>query len=434
VSTLLLQPPIIERAAPPGNRTALDRSSAPCSAAPPISQQLAQLFRRAGLARADVRLIASVYAFVVVLIIFATLASRFGHAAAFQWGAHLMNVPLAAIGLGALALSTAAVGTALYFAGRARNRAIIIGLGVAILGCLGFIATVAIDLDAKRYYGIRPAAAFKPNDRYVARQFGVKLPKRTPGKRAVTPGMLAAPVVSRTVDAPNGRKLFFGTCASCHGFGGEGLPGQGKTLVGNEFVGQRDDAAMLGFLKIGRPPWDPLNTTKVQMPPRGGNPRLNDDDLRDIVAHLRTLKPAAPIAASTAGVDSAGGAASAPTAVAGTAADASAGGSSLLLPGWIMPSPPPGPLGLADEFQREKARPEWKAPADGVAFANSFCRTMELGGIHAGLVTAALLVLLVQAVRGRISVERRAPLALGVIASAVLTASWCIIFPFVYLL
>jgi disulfide bond formation protein DsbB len=44
------------------------------------------------------------------------------------------------------------------------------------------------------------------------------------------------------------------------------------------------------FVTKGRDPSDPLSTTGVQMPPRGGNPALTDQDLADIVAYVRTLE------------------------------------------------------------------------------------------------------------------------------------------------
>lgn len=46
---------------------------------------------------------------------------------------------------------------------------------------------------------------------------------------------------------------------------------------------------MVAFLKVGRDPSDPLNTTGVAMPPKGGNPALSDQDLLDIVAFVRTI-------------------------------------------------------------------------------------------------------------------------------------------------
>lgn len=51
----------------------------------------------------------------------------------------------------------------------------------------------------------------------------------------------------------------------------------------------RDDGAVLQFLLEGRLADHPDNTTGVAMPPKGGNPSLDDQALLDIVAFLRTL-------------------------------------------------------------------------------------------------------------------------------------------------
>jgi len=92
----------------------------------------------------------------------------------------------------------------------------------------------------------------------------------------------------------HGTTLFASTCAACHGKDAKGLPALGKSLANNEFVRKLDDDALLAFVKKGRDPGDPANTTKVGMPPKGGNPALSDDDLLDVIAFLRTLQPPAP--------------------------------------------------------------------------------------------------------------------------------------------
>jgi len=88
-----------------------------------------------------------------------------------------------------------------------------------------------------------------------------------------------------------GRTKFIGTCASCHGQDAKGIPKQGKDLTNNAFVKSKSDDDLLYFLKIGRPAGDPDNTQGVDMPPRGGNPALQDADLKNIIAYLRTLSP-----------------------------------------------------------------------------------------------------------------------------------------------
>ena len=44
---------------------------------------------------------------------------------------------------------------------------------------------------------------------------------------------------------------------------------------------------LANFINIGRPAGDPANMTGVDMPPRGGNPSLTDQDIRDVSAYLK---------------------------------------------------------------------------------------------------------------------------------------------------
>ncbi len=91
-------------------------------------------------------------------------------------------------------------------------------------------------------------------------------------------------------NAAAGAEVFQGTCATCHGPDAMGIEGLGKSLHDNAFVQGLTDAEMVAFIQVGRPASDPLNTTGVDMPPRGGNPSLSDQDLYDVVAFVRTLQ------------------------------------------------------------------------------------------------------------------------------------------------
>jgi len=87
-----------------------------------------------------------------------------------------------------------------------------------------------------------------------------------------------------------GQKVFLTTCATCHGKDAKGLPKLGKNLHSNEFVQSKSDDELVAFVQHGRPVDDPLNTTHVAMPPKGGNPALTDDDIKHVVAFVRTLQ------------------------------------------------------------------------------------------------------------------------------------------------
>jgi disulfide bond formation protein DsbB len=90
-------------------------------------------------------------------------------------------------------------------------------------------------------------------------------------------------------DPEAGKKQYDMICIACHGPGGEGIEGLGKPFTTSEFLRERSDEEMVAFIKVGRPSGDPLNTTGVDMPPKGGNPALTDDQILDIIAFVRTL-------------------------------------------------------------------------------------------------------------------------------------------------
>jgi mono/diheme cytochrome c family protein len=86
-----------------------------------------------------------------------------------------------------------------------------------------------------------------------------------------------------------GEKVFMTTCATCHGKDAHGLPKLGKDLHSNQFIHEKTDQELIDYVKVGRLATDPLNTTGVAMPPKGGNPALSETDIANVVAYLRTL-------------------------------------------------------------------------------------------------------------------------------------------------
>jgi cbb3-type cytochrome c oxidase subunit III len=81
----------------------------------------------------------------------------------------------------------------------------------------------------------------------------------------------------------------FASCAACHGADARGIPGLGKDLVATEYMQTHTDEEVKQLVISGRPIWDPDNTTGIEMPSRGGNPTLSDDDVLAIIAYLRSL-------------------------------------------------------------------------------------------------------------------------------------------------
>ncbi|GJM18170.1 MAG: hypothetical protein DHS20C14_03830 [Phycisphaeraceae bacterium] len=115
----------------------------------------------------------------------------------------------------------------------------------------------------------------------------------------------SAPLVSvedwiiETVDADGGERvagldgvghdLFISSCSACHGQAGEGMEGLGKPLSASDFVASKTDEELVTFIKMGRPIWDAENTTGIDMPSKGGNPAITDEQLADIVTFIRGL-------------------------------------------------------------------------------------------------------------------------------------------------
>lgn len=93
-----------------------------------------------------------------------------------------------------------------------------------------------------------------------------------------------------TGDPAAGEELYGQVCIACHGPGGAGIEGLGKPFTTSDFLHSSTEVELLAFVKTGRPISDPANTTGVDMPPKGGNPALTDEQILDIIAYIQTLK------------------------------------------------------------------------------------------------------------------------------------------------
>jgi disulfide bond formation protein DsbB len=131
---------------------------------------------------------------------------------------------------------------------------------------------------------IRPAtqAAEQPADEAISTHLTSQTSAQTESQARAAQPLLGDPA--------NGQQQFTMTCSACHGPAGEGIAGLGKDLTASEFVTGQTDAELIDFIKVGRDPGDPLNTTGVGMPSKGGNPALTDEDLQDIVSFMRTIQ------------------------------------------------------------------------------------------------------------------------------------------------
>lgn len=113
---------------------------------------------------------------------------------------------------------------------------------------------------------------------------GSKEPTPVPSTATSAPALVG--------DATAGETVYKGTCIACHGPDAKGVQGLGKSLhpVDSEFVRTKSDAELVEYIKVGRRTTDPLNTTGVDMPPKGGNPAMSEQEMYDVVAFMRALK------------------------------------------------------------------------------------------------------------------------------------------------
>jgi len=115
-------------------------------------------------------------------------------------------------------------------------------------------------------------------------------PTATPAAASAAVSATTAPAPAAAKgDATQGQTSFLMTCAACHGPEGKGVKNLGKDMTISKFIAGKPDDDLLAFVKTGRPIDDPLNTTGVLMPPKGGNPAMTDEELRNVIAFIRTI-------------------------------------------------------------------------------------------------------------------------------------------------
>jgi mono/diheme cytochrome c family protein len=85
-------------------------------------------------------------------------------------------------------------------------------------------------------------------------------------------------------DVKKGEAIFNGTCIACHGADGKGaIPGTPdftkKDGVLSQSEKELESRIRNGYQSSGSP---------MAMPPRGGNPSLTDEQIRDVAAYLHS--------------------------------------------------------------------------------------------------------------------------------------------------
>lgn len=128
-------------------------------------------------------------------------------------------------------------------------------------------------------------------------------PTAAPGGEVAVAAAQAIMYTPEDIEA--GHNLFLTSCSACHGQNAQGIQGLGKNLIMSDFMTGISDADLVQFIIVGRMPGDPLNTTGMPMPARGGNPMMTDAQIGQIVAYLRSERAALDLAVPGGNVQSA---------------------------------------------------------------------------------------------------------------------------------
>jgi mono/diheme cytochrome c family protein len=112
----------------------------------------------------------------------------------------------------------------------------------------------------------------------------------------VVAGVMVACMLPKTAaagpatPAEKGKQFFSQTCSNCHGMNGQGVPNLGANLQTSKLVATSSDNRLVGLIQDGVPANSPINKSHIPMPPKGANPLLTTQDIREIVAYIRQLQ------------------------------------------------------------------------------------------------------------------------------------------------
>lgn len=340
---------------------------------------------------------------------------RGNHPEIFVFGSQYLDTTWGAINTLVLILSSLTMAIAVFCAQTNQRRETVIFLGLTIFFGIDFLGIKYIEYSHKFHNNLVWGTGLYEMPPHEAYQ--LMLTKREEITFAMPP--------LEPGDSIKGRKKYLATCLPCHGAKGHGLPGLGKALHTSRFVAERSDEELRQFLLVGRPVEDPLNTSGVAMLPRGGNLRLTNQDLMDIIASVRQLQADAGEEIETSESED----------------------TPLLIFASTIPPAAPGPNGfrlpeteavseqISSLHERiASPRQDPSRPRDlHLFFSIYFCMT-GLHGLHVLFGIFFIAWLLVCTLRGHFSSVYYTPVDLGGLYWHIVDVIWIFLFPLLYLI
>jgi len=352
---------------------------------------------------------------------------RRGHPEMFAAGSQFLNTKLGAINTSVLLLSSFTMAWAVRATQLDRRWTTVMLLSLTLLGAAGFMGVKYVEYKEKWEHGLAVGKFFHPDEAFFAAHFA-----KTRASEAPTSPHDEGPPVA---NLERGKAVYLGTCASCHGPTGAGLPKQGANLRDSTFVAHRDDQGLTSFLKVGRQAWDQDSTLKLTMPARGGNPMLTDEDLWQAAAYVRELQrqaDAAPANQEQSPADA--------TAQNGQSAGVSGmQEAGLLSIGSTIPPAAAGPMGLSPDYLllRDRQVAQVKTPPQPAELRLFFAIYFALTGLHGVHVIVGMGLiawLIVRAARGQFGSRYYTPVELGGLYWHLVDLIWIFLFPLLYLI
>jgi cytochrome c oxidase subunit 3 len=338
----------------------------------------------------------------------------------FTYGSRFLDTKWGIINTIVLILSSLTMALAVFAAQTNRKRWLIACLALTIAGGAAFMGIKYMEYSHKFHGNL---------------VWGMKFYQDPHADKAAATAEMAvnaAPVAAMAGDPEKGRALWIATCRTCHGVAGEGMTGQGKDIRGSTFIAERTDKQLVDFVKVGRMPFDPLNTTGIQMPPKGGNPMLKDADLTNIISYVRTFKVAAEIAPTESGEPGAA------TPVAAAPKE------EFFIPKSVIPSASAAVAGLATNWDGKTPphrsptpidpRRDPDRPANAHLFFGIYFLMTGLHGLHVLAGMAIISWLLVRAILGNFTAAYFTPVDLTGLYWHVVDIIWIFLFPLLYLI